>query len=142
MAAQSDVGIKLWKSATGAVNTFVVFLDVIDVPATGSAPAKLETTVLSSATKSYIPGREDIPDMEFTYNYDATNFALVKAVEGTKTWFMIVYADGSGAVIVGVPRTWVDAVSRGTVITAKINVVAESVTDKTAVEVAALTLGS
>lgn len=136
--AQSDVGIKLWSSSTGSAASYTAFLDVIDIPATGAAPAKLETTVLSSAQKSYIPDREDIPDMEFTYNYDATNFALAKGVEGTKTWFMIVYGDGSGEVIVGVARTWVDAVSRGTVVTAKLNIVAESVTDKTAAEVTAL----
>lgn len=140
--AQSDVGIKLYDSATGAANSYEVFLSVKDVPATGSAPSKLEITNLDDVKKGYIPDREDIPDMEFTYNYDATNFAAVKAVEGIKHYFMIVYSDGSGAVITGVAKTWVDAVSLGTVVTAKMNVVAESVEDKTAAEVAALTLGS
>jgi hypothetical protein len=140
--AQSDVGIKLWASATGSANSFTEFLSVKDVPATGSAPSKLEITTLDMAKKGYIPDREDIPDMEFTYNYDAANFALVKAVEAVKHYFMIVYADGSGAVITGVAKTWVDAVSLGSVVTAKMNIVAESIEDKTAVEVAALTQGS
>ena len=51
---------------------------------------------------------------------------------------MIVYGDGSGAVIFGEANTWVDAVSRGQVVEAKMNVVPQSITFKTAAEVTAL----
>lgn len=136
--AQNDIGIELWKSATGASATFSKLIDVTAIPATGSAKAKLESTVLSSADKQYIPDRADLPDMEFTYNYIASNFSAVEAVCDKGHYFMIVYGDGSGAVIFGEANTWVDAVSRGQVVEAKMNVVPQSITFKTASEVTAL----
>lgn len=136
--AQNDIGIELWDSATGASASFSKLIDVTAIPATGSAKAKLESTVLSSADKQYIPDRADLPDMEFTYNYIASNFADVEAVCDKEHHFMIVYGDGSGAVIFGEANTWVDAVSRGQVVEAKMNVVPQSITFKTALEVTAL----
>lgn len=136
--AQNDIGIELWDSSTGLSASFSKLIDVTAIPATGSAKAKLESTVLSSADKQYIPDRADLPDMEFTYNYIASNFADVEAVCDKEHYFMIVYGDGSGAVIFGEANTWVDAVSRGQVVEAKMNVVPQSITFKTASEVTAL----
>lgn len=136
--AQSDVGIELWASATGAAASFSKFLDVTSIPATGSAQSKIETTVLSSSKKQYIADREDLPDLEFTYNYIATDFADVVAVCNEEHYFMIVYGDGSGAVIHGEANTWTDAVGRGQAVEAKLNVVPQSIDFKTAVEVTAL----
>lgn len=136
--AQSDIGIELWASATGAAASFSKLVDVTAIPATGSAQGKLEATVLSSAKKQYIADRADLPDLEFTYNYTSDNFSDVEAVADAKHYFMIVYGDGSGAVIFGEGNTWVDAVSRGSVVEAKLNVVPESIDFKTAAEVTAL----
>lgn len=140
--AQNDIGIELWDSATGASASFSKLIDITAIPATGSAQSKLESTVLSSAKKQYIPDREDLPDLEFTYNYIATNFADVEAVANAEHYFMIVYGDGSGAVIFGEANTWVDAVSRGQVVEAKMNVVPQSIDFKTSAEVTALKSGS
>ena len=136
--AQSDVGIDVWESSTGASASFAKLIDVTAIPATGSAQGKLEATVLSSSKKQYIADRADLPDLEFTYNYTASNFADVQDVSEELHYFMIVYGDGSGAVIYGEGNTWVDAVSRGAVVEAKFNVVPESIDFKTALEVTAL----
>lgn len=136
--AQSDIGIELWASSTGAAASFAKLIDVTAIPATGAAQGKLEATVLSSTKKQYIADREDLPDLEFTYNYTADNFEDVQDVANTPYYFMIVYGDGSGAVIYGEGNTWVDAVSRGAVVEAKLNVVPESIDFKTAAEVTAL----
>ena len=136
--AQSDVGIDVWESSTGASASFSKLIDVTAIPATGSAQGKLEATVLSSSKKQYIADRADLPDLEFTYNYTASNFADVQDVSEELHYFMIVYGDGSGAVIYGEGNTWVDAVSRGAVVEAKFNVVPESIDFKTALEVTAL----
>lgn len=136
--AQSDIGIELWHSATGTSASFDKLVSVTSIPATGSAKAKLESTVLDSGDKQYIPDRADLPDMEFTYNYTASNFEDVETVCDVEHYFMIVYGDGSGAVIFGEANTWVDAVSRGQVVEAKMNVVPQSITFKTASEVTAL----
>lgn len=136
--AQSDIGIELWASSTGASASFTKLIDVTAIPATGAAQGKLEATVLSSTKKQYIADREDLPDLEFTYNYTADNFEDVQDVANQLYYFMIVYGDGSGAVIYGEANSWVDAVSRGAVVEAKLNVVPESIDFKTATEVTAL----
>lgn len=136
--AQSDIGIELWASATGGAASFTKLIDVTAIPATGAAQAKLEATVLSSTKKQYIADRADLPDLEFTYNYTADNFTAVEAVADTDYFFMIVYGDGSGAVIEGEGNTWVDAVARGSVVEAKLNIVPVSIDFKTAAEVTAL----
>jgi len=141
--AISDVGTLLFHSATGSANTFSKLISITDAPAMGTAPGKLETTVLDSSTKSYIADRLDIPDLEFSYNYTATDFATVEAVaDGTTHYFLVIYQDGSGAKITGQARTWVDAVSRGSVVMAKLHIVAATIDPQTVVEVSALTLGS
>lgn len=136
--AQSDVGIELWHSATWSAASFTKLIDVTAVPATGSAQAKLEATRLSSPKKEYIPDREDLPDLEFSYNYLAGDFATVDAVCNTLAYFLIVYGDGSGALIEGEGNTWIDAVGRGQVVGAKLNIVPQSIDHKTAIEVTAL----
>lgn len=136
--AQSDIGIELWSSSTGASASFTKLVDVTSIPATGSAQGKLEATVLSSPKKQYIADRADLPDLEFSYNYTADNFSAVQGVAEELHYFMIVYGDGSGAVIYGEGNTWVDAVSRGAIVEAKLNVVPESIDFKTAAEVTAL----
>lgn len=135
--AQSDVGIELWKSATG-ITAWTKLIDVTAIPATGAPQAKIETTVLSSPVKQYIADREDLPDMEFTYNYTEANFTSALASCSTPTYFMIVYGDGSGAVIYGEANTWHDAVGRGQAVEAKLNIVPQSVEFKTITEVTAL----
>lgn len=140
--AQSDVGIELWASATGLSASFTKLVDVTAIPATGSAQAKLESTVLSSPKKQYIADREDLPDLEFTYNYTIDNFEDVEAVCNTGHYFMIIYGDGSGAVIFGEGNTWIDAVGRGQVVEAKLNVVPQSIDFKDDAEVTALKSGS
>ena len=136
--AQSDIGIELWASSTGTAGTFTELVAVTGVPATGSAQGKLEATELSSTKKQYIADREDLPDLEFTYNHLEANYTLVEAVCGQAYHFLIVYGDGTGALIVGEGNTWVDAVSRGSVVQAKLNIVPESIEYQTIAEVAVL----
>ena len=136
--AQSDVGIELWASATGAAASFSKLIDVTSVPATGAAQAKLESTVLSSDKKQYIADREDLPDLEFTFNYMEADLATVQAVCNAEYYFLIIYGDGSGAEIFGEGNAWIDAVSRGSVVAGKLNVVPQSIDYRTSAQVTAL----
>lgn len=136
--AQTDVGIELWQSATGSAASFTKLIDITSLPAMGAAQGKLEATVLSSAKKQYLADREDLPDLAFEYNYEATNFAAVIAVSNVKTYLLAVYGDGSGAVIYGEGNTYQNQVGRGSVVTATFNFVPESIDFKTAAEVTAL----
>lgn len=138
--AQSDVGIELYHS-TSLLSTFTKLIDVTAVPATGAAQAKLEATVLSSPKKQYIADREDLPDLEFTFNMTAANYEAVEAIANTQHYFLIVYGEGNGALIYGEANVWTDAVGRGSVVQGKMNVVPESIEYKTVAEVTAY-LGS
>jgi hypothetical protein len=140
--AQSDVGIELWASATGASASFEKLIDIISIPATGSAQGKLEVTVLSASKKQYIADREDTPDMEFGYNYTEDNFDTVDAVCNQDYYFLIIYGDGTGELIFGEGNTWKEAVSRGQALEAKLNVVAQSSEHQSSTEVTALKSGS
>ena len=135
--AQSDVGIELYHSAS-LTSQFTKLIDVTAVPATGAAQAKLEATVLSSPKKQYIPDREDLPDLEFSFNMTAANYEAVEAVVNTAHYFLIVYGEGNGALIYGEANVWADAAGRGTVLGGKMNVVPESIEYKTVAEVTAL----
>jgi hypothetical protein len=137
--AQSDVGIELWASATGSAASFTKLVDVISIPATGSPQGKIEVTVLSSSKKQYIADREDLPDMEFGFNNTASNLTAVQAVCNIEDYnFLIVYGDGSGALIEGEANTWIDAVGRGQAVEGRLNIVPISIDLQTAVQVTAL----
>lgn len=141
--AISDVGTLLYHSATGAANSFSKLIDILDAPATGSAPGKIEVTTLTSTKKAYIKDRLDTPDMEFGYNYIVADYDTVEAVaDGTTHYFLIIYQDNSGQKITGQASTWKEAVSKGSAVTAKLHIVPSDSEHQTAVEVAALTLGS
>lgn len=140
--AQSDVGIELWHSATGAAASFTKLIDIISIPATGTAQGKLEVTVLSATKKQYIADREDTPDMEFGYNYTEDNYDDVVAVCNADHYFLIVYGDGTGELIFGEGNTWKESVSRGQPVEGKLNVVAQSSEHQSSVEVTALKSGS
>lgn len=140
--AQTDQGIELWHSATGLANSFTKLIDIISLPALGAAQGKIEVTVLSASKKQYLADREDLPDLSFEYNYEATNFAAVVAVCGVKTYLMPIFGDGSGALITGEGNTFTNQVGRGSPVTATLNFVPESIEFKTAAEVSALTQGS
>jgi len=140
--AQTDVGIELWHSATGLANSYAKLIDITSLPAMGAAQGKIEVTVLSSTKKQYLADREDLPDLSFEYNYEATNFAAVLAVCNVRTYLMAIYGDGSGAVIYGEGNTYQNQVGLGSPVKATFNFVPESIDFKTAVEVAALTQGS
>ena len=89
-----------------AINTFQTYLmkgtgtnsltwskivDIKDFPDLGGPPEQIEVTTLSDPTRVFIPGIENIDQKSFTANYNSTDFATVKALEGTELnlgiWF-------------------------------------------------------
>lgn len=86
-----------------AINTYQTYLMVSDDGSTYSnllpiksfpdlmqGPNNLETTSLSDAMKTYIPGLKDPGDaLEFTANYSAADFAAVTALEDTEKYYAV-----------------------------------------------------
>lgn len=78
-------------------STYSKLLDIKDFPDLMQGPNNLETTTLSDAMKTYIPGLKDPGDaLEFTANYTAADFASVVALEDTEKYFAVwIGASGS-----------------------------------------------
>jgi len=136
--AISDIGTLLYHSATGLAGSFTKLFDVTGVPATGAPATKIDATTLTDEEMSYLAGRVERPDQEFSFLYTEANMALAVGTEGDTHYFLIIYADGSGALIKGQSRSWIDAVSMNQAVVGKLNVVPQEITYKTAVEVTAL----
>lgn len=78
----------LMKSDDGS--TYTKLLDIKSFPDLMQGPNNLETTSLSDAMKTYIPGLKDPGDaLEFTANYTASDFSTVNGLEGTEKYYAV-----------------------------------------------------
>ena len=86
-----------------AISTYKVFLmykataqaeytkliDIKEFPDLGAAPEAIETTTLSDPMRTYIPGIQDTEDLEFTANYDKTDYNTLNGLKGTEYEFAV-----------------------------------------------------
>ena len=136
-----DYGIELYvkeKSANKFPATRLVA--VKGAPATGQAGGNVEKTTSSDPVKVYIPDRPDTGDMDYVYNYNATDYEAVKTVcDNVEKDILIKYPDGTGSMYSGICQTWKNEVSVGGIIECTLHTVPSVViTDKTIAEVTAL----
>lgn len=89
--AISSYGIQLMKSTNGSSYTKLV--DVKEVPDLQSAPDALETTTTSDAAQTYIMGIKNSDSMEFTCNYDQSDYQTIFALEGTEQYLAIYFGN-------------------------------------------------
>lgn len=68
---------------------FQKLVDIKNFPDLGGSPEMLETTTLSDGMQTYIPGIQSLDGLEFTANYDKTDFDKLKAMEGTEFDFSV-----------------------------------------------------
>ena len=134
----TDVGIKLYAEST-TPNTYAMLVPVVSAPATGSTPGKIENTTLDSPKKTYDMDRPELPQMDFTYNYntknesgeDVNHYEEVKAkVDATTAKnYMIVYPDKHGTKFSATGTTWINSVSKGSEIECTVSFVLASMDD-------------
>jgi len=110
-----DLGIELRVKATSdAKYPYAKLVAVKGMPATGQAGGNVEITTSSDAVKVYVPDRPDTGDMDFTYNYSATNLTAVQAVcDNVQRDILIKFPDGAGFEYKGVCQTWMNEESVG-----------------------------
>ncbi len=85
-----------------AINTYKAFLmkstngssweklvDIKEFPDLGGAPEMLETTTLSDAMQTYIPGIQSLDSLEFTANYTLEDYKTIKALEESEMYFAV-----------------------------------------------------
>jgi hypothetical protein len=80
----------------GATSTDVEkVIDIKDFPDLMGEPDMLETTTLSDAQVTNIPGIRTSDSMSFTYNYDSATFAKVDGDVGKHLYYELSFPDGS-----------------------------------------------
>ena len=85
--AISTYKVFLMKSTDGS--QYEKLIDIKDFPDLGGAPEMLETTTLSDAMQTYIPGIQSLDALEFNANYTKDDFDSLKALEGTEMNFAV-----------------------------------------------------
>ena len=91
--AMNTYGITLKWGATAEAAEKVV--DIKDFPDLIGEPELLETTTLSDAQVTNIPGIRGSDLLTFTCNYTSADFAKVKGDEGKNQYYVLEFSDGS-----------------------------------------------
>lgn len=92
MAISSYNVLLKWGESAEAVEKVV---DIKDFPDMLSEPEMLETTTLSDAQVTNIPGIRGGDALTFTYNYTSADFAKVEADAGKPLYYELSFSDGS-----------------------------------------------
>ena len=116
--AISSFGVTLKWGTSAEAATKVV--DIKDFPDLIGDPNLLETTTLSDAQVTNIPGIKGSDLLTFTCNYTSADFQAVKATEGKPHHYVLEFSDGSaftwqGQHTCGLPGKGVDEVVEFTV---------------------------
>ena len=91
--AMNTYGIVLkWGESAETVEKVV---DIKDFPDLMGEPEMLETTTLSDAQVTNIPGIKGSDTMSFTCNYTSADFQAVNAVALTPLFYALEFSDGS-----------------------------------------------
>ena len=72
-----------------AAEAYTKLIDIKEFPDLGGEPEMLETTTLSDKMQTYIAGIQSLEGLSFTANYDKTDFASLKALEGKQEQFAV-----------------------------------------------------
>jgi len=97
-----------------AISTYKVFLmkkgasasayeklvDIKDFPDLGGAPEMLETTTLSDGAQTFIPGIQSLEALEFTANYDKTDYATLAALKDAENDYAVWFGGTESAGVV------------------------------------------
>lgn len=115
--AMTDMGAFVGVKKTSG--KYSLFIPVTNIPATGSAPEQVEKTVTTSRKKSYMQGRQDSPQKEFTFYAHRDNYRKLEQYKNKECEFIQVNPDGTGFTFSGFVSSYQDEVSVGSNITGK-----------------------
>ena len=95
MAISTYLATLKWGATADAVAKVI---DIKEFPDLMGEPNMLETTTMSDAAQTFIPGIKQMDSMAFTYNYTKADFEAVKADEGKALFYELEFSDGSAFV--------------------------------------------
>ena len=116
--AMTDIGAAIFVKRGGATK-YSLWLATTNIPATGSAPEQVETTVNTSRKKTYTYGRQDTPQKECTFMAHRDNFEILKGDYNKQLDFLQINPDGTGWKFSGFVSFYQDEVSVGSNLTGK-----------------------
>lgn len=116
--AMTDIGAAIFVKRSGA-SKYSLWLTTTNIPATGSAPEQVETTVNTSRKKTYTYGRQDTPQKECTFMAHRDNFEILRNDYNKQLDFLQVNPDGTGWKFTGFVSYYQDEVSTGSNLTGK-----------------------
>ena len=116
--AISTYGVELKWGESAEAATKVV--DIKDFPDLIGDPNLLETTTLSDAQQTNIPGIKSADILSFTCNYTSADFATVNDAANKEQYYVLAFSDGSqfswkGQHTCGLPGKGVDEVIEFTI---------------------------
>lgn len=91
---------KVFLMKKGSGSTYSKLVDIKDFPDLGGAPEMLETTTLSDGMQTYIPGIQSLEALEFTANYDKTDYQTLVALKDTESEFAVWFGGTESAGVV------------------------------------------
>lgn len=85
--AKSTINTILETSADGT--TWTKLCRIKSYPALGGAPEQLETTDLEDEQQTFVPGVQSMEAMEFTANYELSDYTAVKEKANTELHYRL-----------------------------------------------------
>ena len=116
--AINTYGVELhWGESADSVAKVI---DIKDFPDMIGEPEMIETTTLSDAAQTNIPGIRSADTLQFTYNFTKEDFGKVEADAGKPLHYALIFSDGSkftwqGQHTSGLPGKGVNEVIEATV---------------------------
>lgn len=71
--------------------TYSILVPIKEYPDLGGAPEGIDVTTLSDRTRQQVDGLQDLDTLEFTCNYDKTDYETVAALAGTEQNLAVVF---------------------------------------------------
>lgn len=81
MAATSTIHTYLEYKPEGASSEWTKIADIKSYPDLTEPPERIDATTLSDEMRHYVPGVRDLPDYDFTANYDLTQYQAIVALK-------------------------------------------------------------
>jgi hypothetical protein len=115
-------------SAEGA--SYTDLTDLLEIPALGATPEKVDVTTLADGNKKYINGLIDYGDLAFKFNYAKAQFDTLNAITA-KTYFQVTLPAEEGstaakATFSGVPSVALEGVGVGAPVTYTLSIAIDS----------------
>lgn len=113
-------------NSTSAEGSFKKFVDIKSFPDLMGEPNLLETTTLSDPMQTYIAGIKQMDALAFTINYEKEIATTIKGMEGTISYWKVIFSDGSEFSFAGSPSLGISGKGVDEVLEATLTIVPSS----------------